>query len=194
MSSTRLQAYPRKGTIQIPDGHTYVYVVPLSTFLNVTSADRTFIIRVDDTYEIIGKSNKRYTFDDEVAFKKVEIINDSGAALNVQLEIGGGGVESDDVSISGTIDVKTHGGATRNHTVKTVGTSATLILTENAARTGWETYNNGTDTIYIGSDDTVSVSNGRPVFPGASYGLDDQDAVWAISATTGQDVRAGEVY
>jgi predicted phage tail protein len=119
------------------------------------------------------------------------IVNDSGSSLTFQLDIGEGGVETNSLSISGT--VKTSGGATRTHGASTVGVAASQLIAQNNDRTGWLVTNNGTATIYIGSDNTVTTANGTPVLAGATIGGDDTDEVWAISGTAGQDARHWEV-
>lgn len=80
-------------------------------------------------------------------------------------------------------------------TADTVGlTAAELVGTPLAGRTKIEIQNLGTKDIYIGSDNTVTTSNGLKLPKGASYveSLSASVDVFAISGTAGQGVRVGE--
>ncbi len=104
MSRARFRAYPNAGTITIAAGDRYPINVT-GNFINVKSADADFTIRIDGQEELRAAANRRFSLTEEDAFKFVEVINDSGGALTFQLEIGFGRVESDDVTITGTVNV-----------------------------------------------------------------------------------------
>lgn len=77
----------------------------------------------------------------------------------------------------------------------TIGTSASLVVDQREVRTGVVVYNNGSATIYLGTDSSVTTSNGLPVAIGASGSLDGyMGPVYAISGTASQDVRYLEIY
>jgi hypothetical protein len=101
--SRRFRAYP-KNPITIADGTEYQLQVA-GRMINVAQANATFEIIVDNSETLIGKANKRYIFDEGDEFKSIIINNNSGGDLTFQIEAGFGNVESDDISISGTVDV-----------------------------------------------------------------------------------------
>lgn len=103
MSRPRMRPYPQNGPTTIADGATRIFNVP-GTFVNVKEANASFVIRVDDTEEWAAAGNRRFKLSDGDAFKKVEVINNSGGNLTFQLEIGFGTIESDDVTITGTVN------------------------------------------------------------------------------------------
>jgi hypothetical protein len=68
--------------------------------------------------------------------------------------------------------------------------TAAQVLAANTARQSALFYNNGTQTIYLGKDNTVTTSNGMPLTAGAS--LEDResiDAWYAIVASGTGDLR-----
>ena len=75
--------------------------------------------------------------------------------------------------------------------------SATLVIASNPARRGWNIYNYGTQTIFIGMDINVSTTTGIPILPrGSSSDSGDYNNyrgdIYCISATPGQDARYWE--
>lgn len=105
----RFGAYPARGTITIGDGEQYPFAVA-GTVINVKQADAPFTLRLDGVDDLAAAQNRRFRFPD-APFKHVMVINNSGGDLTFQLEIGFGDVESDDISITGT--VKTDDDATQ---------------------------------------------------------------------------------
>lgn len=99
----RLRPYPQSGTIAISNGDELPVPRP-GNFIRVRSADQTFTLKVDNDVELVAQQNDVYRFP-ESDFKTLSIVNDSGSTLNVQLEIGFGSVETNNVSISGTLKV-----------------------------------------------------------------------------------------
>ncbi|SRR5579875_3657019 len=68
------------------------------------------------------------------------------------------------------------------------------ILASDGRRINVSIYNNGTQTVYLGADSTVSSSTGLPLPAGAV--LDDQSsygAWWAVVASGTGDLRICEV-
>tara|TARA_R110002124_G_scaffold266813_1_gene433800 strand:+ start:10492 stop:11067 length:576 start_codon:yes stop_codon:yes gene_type:complete len=189
MSKLRLSQYPTKGTITIADGEE-LQVNVAGTFCRVRSADQDFLIHFDNGSSAHVGLNDALNFDKEQAFNNLMIVNDSGAALTFQLDIGYGSVETNSLAINGT--VKTAGGAARAHDVDTVGVAAVQLMAQNNSRTGWFIYNNGTAPIFVGSDNTITAANGTPIPVGGGMGGDDTDEIWAISGTAGHDVRHWE--
>lgn len=75
----------------------------------------------------------------------------------------------------------------------TVGTSATLVVSPNTWRRGFNIYNNGSVVCYIGLTSTVLTTTGTPLLPQASFtsdGLNNyKGTVYMISGSSGQDIR-----
>lgn len=125
----RFRAYPNGGTITIADGDTYPIRVT-GNFINVKSADQDFTIRIDGSEELKAAQNRRFRLSPDDSFKSIEVINDSGSSLTFQLEIGYGGVESDDVTITGTVSTSD---STSHTKLDTIETTLTSIETDAAA-------------------------------------------------------------
>ena len=185
----RLNQYPKGGSIIISDGTIYP-VERGGSFIRIRTASVPFTLRIDDDQELTVQENDVFRYK-ESPFGKLEVINDSGTNLTFQLEIGDGSVETNNVAISGDIDIAM--ASTRSHSNETVGTAAVQLLAGNTSRKGWKVVNNGTVPIYLGSDNPVTTANGEPLAVGAAAGWDDQDELWAISGTAGQDVRVTEI-
>lgn len=83
---------------------------------------------------------------------------------------------------------------------KTVTNTATLIVGANRERIGLVIVNNGTETIFLGQDNTVTTLNGTPVLQGANMTEQNGGAgtemyygpVYAIAATGPVNVRYWE--
>lgn len=79
-------------------------------------------------------------------------------------------------------------------TAVTVGTGPVRIDQGTANRRYVLVVNNGSATVYVGKDNTVTTANGIPVAAGASLSLNLGPSLqlWGISGTAGQDVRVIE--
>ena len=132
MARPRFRAYPNNGTITISDGETYPLNVR-GNFINVKSADQQFKILLDGQEELQAAQNRRFRLSENDTFNLVEIVNDSGNSLTFQLEIGFGGVESDDVSITGAVSVKNDATDDELQVVTKAGT--TLKVDDDATQT-----------------------------------------------------------
>src|SRR5690348_3684526 len=85
-------------------------------------------------------------------------------------------------------------GSKSEPTSVSVGTAATLILAANANRYSANIVNNGSQTVYLGKDNTVTTANGFPLAAGEE--LEDRettDAWYGIVASGTADVRPVEV-
>jgi len=90
--------------------------------------------------------------------------------------------------------IEIQGTAFNQQTAVNVGTSATLILAENANRKGFYIRHNGDDIIYLGNG-TVATGNGLPFFPGNIFTeehLPVTAAIYGIVASGTQPVRIVE--
>lgn len=83
---------------------------------------------------------------------------------------------------------------TRTFSTAAPTNSAAQALAANTSRKEALIYNNGTMTVYLGKDNTVTTSNGLPLAPGATL-RDDRatGAWWAIVASGTGDLRIVEV-
>lgn len=99
------------------------------------------------------------------------------------------------VDSDGNLLVSTEGTASNTLAVSSssVTTSVTLIVTARSNRRELLITNAGSETVYIGYDDTVTLANGFPLIVGAYLNLDNYiGAVYGISPTTTNDVRVLE--
>jgi hypothetical protein len=89
----------------------------------------------------------------------------------------------------------------RNYYQTTVGATAKRVIEQNAVRTAVAIANvSGTDTIYVGADNQLTIANGFPIQPGTQLtfnkGFGDRPdmARWLISSGLSTDVRIIEEY
>lgn len=76
-----------------------------------------------------------------------------------------------------------------------VGTSAEQLLGGRQRRESVLIKNNhASQILYLGSDDSVSSSNGMPLAAGESVRLQTNGPVWAIASGASTDVRYFEEY
>lgn len=72
--------------------------------------------------------------------------------------------------------------------------AAASILAANADRERALIYNNGSVTVYLGKDNTVTTANGFPLLPGASLEDDRTSGAWfGITAAGTGDLRIMEI-
>jgi hypothetical protein len=77
-----------------------------------------------------------------------------------------------------------------NYYAVSVGTTAILLAPAEAG--SCSVYNNGTATIYVGFDATVTTATGTPIVAGGSAGFSSNTylpAIYGISGTASQDTR-----
>jgi hypothetical protein len=75
----------------------------------------------------------------------------------------------------------------------TIGTDAGEIVKENPKRTCLIVYNNSASTIYLLSAQNQKTTDGLPILKGETYtNTYSKAAFWAISASTGLDIRVEE--
>lgn len=73
---------------------------------------------------------------------------------------------------------------------KTVTTSAAVLVAENKRRTALKIYHNGSTTIYLGTNSSVTTSNGYPFPVGAEFTLRLD-----VDKRTGEEVLyTGDIY
>lgn len=117
----------------------------------------------------------------------------AGAAVNVELVVGGDGEEYDDASVSGSVSV-VQGGIVTNAGAVAVGTAAVLLAAADAGRKGLRFAVAGSQTVYIGGAG-VTTATGIPLTVGDLWLENDAaPAAWyAIAAAAGGSVVVQEV-
>lgn len=79
------------------------------------------------------------------------------------------------------------------NTVTVQSSGSTLILAANSWRSGLTLYNNGSVTVYIGTDSSVATTTGLPMLAGATYDLNGwqqyKGVVYGIAASATADMR-----
>lgn len=79
------------------------------------------------------------------------------------------------------------------NTVTVQSSGATVILAANTWREGITLYNNGSVTVYIGTDSSVATGTGMPMLAGAAYDFNGwqqyKGALYGIAASATADVR-----
>jgi len=78
---------------------------------------------------------------------------------------------------------------TMNYGNISVTTAATLIKATNASRKSILIRNNGSSTLYIGGNNSVTTSNGFEVIAGEEIYIKDTDEIYGIVASGTLDVR-----
>jgi hypothetical protein len=122
-----------------------------------------------------------------------EDLGGRGKIQRVKLALGALDVDGNDISPTNPVPTFGKRGS------KTLSTnaptnSAAQILAANSSRIQAMICNNGTMTVYLGKDNTVTTSNGIPLGVGASL-VDDAttDAWWGIVSTGTGDLRVLEI-
>lgn len=79
------------------------------------------------------------------------------------------------------------------NTVTVQSSSSTLILAANTNRVGITLYNNGSVTVYIGTDSSVATTTGIVMAAGAAYNFNGWKAyrgpIYGIAASATADMR-----
>lgn len=195
MTNPRLGNYPKQGAITIPAGEEHK-INRGGDFIRVKQADQSFTIRYDDGVEIKGEQNDVFRYPDN-AFKNLTIVNDSGSALTFQLEVGFGLVETNNVSISGTIateEVKAGTISTPAHESVAAQTTES-ILAANTDRTEVIIRNppSNTHDIVIG-DSNAGAARGITLAAGEAITLTTTAQIYCYnSKTAAQSVEILEI-
>lgn len=127
MAKPRLRAYPKNGPITIADGEIYK-IGRGGNFIRIKNASSEFTLRLDDGMEMPSVQNDVFRMTDGDFFGSVEVVNDTGGDLTFQLQIGQGAVETNNISISGDINIKN--ASTPNDELQIKTKSGTVIKTD----------------------------------------------------------------
>jgi len=121
---------------------------------------------------------------------------DANGAACIKVQDSAGDVLA--VNADGSINVVTSAMAkqeTLQNTAETVTTTAAeIVATPLSGRCSLIIQNNGTDTVYLGQDNTVTAANGLciPKKSSLQYDLGENADLWMIAASGSQDVRVME--
>ena len=179
MSFPRMRPYPQQGSIAIANGDE-LHIPIGGSFLRVREADQAFKIVLDQDVELAAEENDVFRLKEGDKFKSITVFNNSGAVLTFQLEIGDGSVETNNISISGTI--KTDDDETQTK-LDALETTLTNIETDIAAL----------ETL-LNSDENQRA--GLTTLEGASYASvsnASSTVVSAVANTAGVIIRQGVV-
>lgn len=146
---------------------------------------------------------------------RVHLSNESLAALeNISVTISGSDLDIRDlthvsdsikvgdgtdlmaVNADGSINVVKGGGASiKNSTSSVTTTVGEVVSTPLAGRTAIIIQNEGTASVYVGFDNTVTAANGLKISKSSSLSLDVTAVadIWMIAASGSQDIRFLEV-
>lgn len=79
------------------------------------------------------------------------------------------------------------------NTVTVQSNAATLIIAANTWRAGLTIYNNGSVTVYVGTDSSVATSTGIPILAGGNYDFLGyqvyKGVIYGLAASATADVR-----
>lgn len=180
----RLQAYPKDGSITIATGTTDVIKVK-GNFVYVKAADQSFTLRMDGTNDFTMSANRKVRLSADDTFSTLEVINNSGSNLTYQLEVGFGDIETNDLAITGELNVQ-QGGDTlvTAADVTLVAATATQIVAAESTRKEILIHNNTGAAIRVG-DSNVGAARGVQVATGGTIVLNTSAAISAYSAGGG---------
>lgn len=129
-------------------------------------------------------------------FTKVTIINPNAGTLTVSLAVSFGEFRDRRLTAIGSIATlaKKSPADTLDLDATTVAAAATQILTGHADNAAVIVTNIGANTVYIGSDNTVTTGDGHPLAAGATLTLEDYTGdLYGIVAAGTEAVRATAV-
>lgn len=176
----RLQPYPKLGTITLSNGEIYT-VNTGGNFVRIKEADQSFTLRFDDGSEMTVSQNIIIKLQPDDQFKKLEVINDSGASLTVQLEIGFGDVQSNTVTVGGTLaaEIQAHDTLVSAADDSIAANTTEQVLAANTDRKEALISNLASNTDPIRIDDSnTDATQGIEVLPGSTVTLQTKSAIF----------------
>jgi hypothetical protein len=157
---------------------------PLSSFIAVADCDGDFYIVPDAQAELLVGKRIRVTYPEQ--FSRIEIRSDT--TQTVTLIVGTG--EVIDGNVGGIFQISASSGVA--HSAVTIGVAAGLVAAGNPSRGALTIQNLGPAPIYFGSLSTVTTANGIMLDVNGTAEITHNNAVYAISATAGNDIRVME--
>ncbi|MCU7841823.1 MAG: hypothetical protein KZQ94_20915 [Candidatus Thiodiazotropha sp. (ex Troendleina suluensis)] len=160
-----------------------------ATSIRCLEGSAAFEIKPDDRNPVSMELGIGFKY--RQSFDSLRIVN-GATAQTIKLAIGDGDIE--DNRMVGTVDISggivIAGSDAGGYGNVTVGVAASLVLAESSVRGSVLVQNLGGAEIYLGIDNSVTVSNGIKVDGnGGTMVLPMKTDIYAISAVAGQDVR-----
>ena len=165
---------PANSTAEINVSGNFVYLIDCNVDLSI-SLD-------DETPEFLSKATG-YKSKDGKFFRRISLINDTAtiASFNLQVGIIKDLIDNRSV-INGVVPIKNASNDFATGRLIAIGTSAAIIRAATPTQTKVEIQNEGTSTLFIGRDNTVTTSTGYPVPAGTAKTIEGSQAVWGIRA------------
>lgn len=159
-----------------------------ATAVRCLEGDDTFVIRPDDKNPVAMELGIGFTY--KKPFDSLRIKN-GATAQTVKLAIGDGIIHDNrmvgQLNITGGIKAAANPNVSYGNV--SVGNTATLIQAANANRSSCLVQNLGAAPIYIGSTNSVTVSNGIEIPVGGSMEVKHTGTIYGICASGTQDTR-----
>lgn len=153
-------------------------------FLRCFEGSAPFVVQPSDLNPV--ELQKGIGIDFGQTFNNVRIVN-GATAQTIELYAGTGTVLDNRLVTSGGVNIKAN--TTVDYGAVTVGTVASLVLAANTARASALIANNSGAIIYVGSDNLVTTANGFPLGAGQTMTITHDNAIYAISTSSGLNVR-----
>ena len=159
-------------------------------FVRGISADSRYSIQIDGGAATPFETG--IAFETPAEFQQIRITNTAAASQAIEVAISERAVFDNrlvgNVDISGGIRAAANRESSYGNA--TIGAAAAVIVAANASRGEVLVQNvHATNTLYIGTDNAVTVANGLKVGPGGSISLTVDDDVYGIADAAGTDVR-----
>jgi len=158
-------------------------------FIRGMASDAPYQVRMDGGQ--LTRFQTGIAFESPQFFDEVELFNDSGAAQIIEVVISDGYV--DDNRLVGQVDISGGIRAAANRTADygavTIYTALTPVVSENLARGSVLLQNLGGVSVFVGTDELLTVDNGVELPPGGAMSLTVTTGVWARAVSGQQDVR-----
>lgn len=182
-----MQTFPTSGALTIAPGDNLVVDVP-GNFFRVLQASGSLVVAFDDDGQAAFVEPGLAIYRDK-AFSRLRLTNTSAVAVgNVMVAVGFGRYDDNRLQYSGGIVIEL--GAALTSSAVSVGTAAVQIATALSARKSLIIQNLGASDIFVGGAGVTTATGIKVAGSGGSLALDKQTgAVYAISASAGQDVR-----
>ncbi|MEW8131482.1 MAG: hypothetical protein AB2758_20710 [Candidatus Thiodiazotropha endolucinida] len=159
-----------------------------ATAVRCLEGEDSFDIRPDDKNPVAMELGIGFTY--KKPFNSLRIKN-GATAQTIKLAIGDGTIHDNRMvgQLNITGGIKSAANPTVSYGAVSVGSTATLIQAANANRSSCLVQNLGAAPIYIGSDSSVTVSNGIEIPVGGSMEVKHIRTVYGICASGTQDTR-----
>ena len=146
------------------------------------------IILDDQNEEFLTKSTG-YKTKDGNPFKRINLVNNTASPITFNLQVGNIKDFIDNRAvINGVVSIENASNDFAHARGIAVGNTATLIRANTPTQSSVEIQNEGTSTLYIGRDATVTTSTGYPVPANTAKKYDGSQAIYGIRASLTENV------